>query len=99
MSKTTDIKIRKDIDKKFLTSDNMDLNEKLEDIMTDNEEFEVEEENIQDSLVKPIFADMPQMKGRKAYNMAKLSNGLTPYEMMYGKIDDEDILQTYIDNS
>jgi len=49
--------------------------------------------------INPLFADMPGTSLRKVSNMGKLPNGFTPYELMYGQVDNEDLLQIYIEMS
>ena len=51
-------------------------------------------------MVQPIFANMPEAKAKKVDCMHKPQNSEnTAYELMYGKLDDEDLLKIYMDMS
>ena len=51
------------------------------------------------NMSNPVSADISQIGEEKVERVSiftKLPNGLTPYELMYGKIDDDSILPTYM---
>ena len=83
---------------KDVGADDIDLWEKLEKIVNsevpqNNEEIDPRE------CWQCCPSDFPLKQSEQVSMFSRLPNGLTPYELMYGQIDEDDILQTYINMS
>ena len=100
MNETADNKIRKELDDKFLTSEQLGFREQLSKIV--NNESSGEKVEITDSKEywQCCPSDFPIKASEKVSMFTQLpNNNLTPYEMMNGQIDNDDILQIYMDMS
>ncbi len=101
LSETADNKIRKDLDEKFLTPNELGFREQLSKIVEGNENSGEETEIIDSRECWQCDASEFPIKASERVSMFTQlpNNSLTPYEMMNGQIDDDNLLKIYIDMS